>query len=175
MILDPKKIKSATVFTFFPIYLPWSDGIGCHDLHFLNVEFYARIFTLLFHPHQEVLCVLCLVTQSRPSLWNTIYCSPPGSLSMGILHSRILEWVSMTIYRGSSQPRDGTQASYIAGRLFTVWATGVDQEALSFLFTFSHGGGIICISEVVDIPPGNLDSSLGFIQAGFSWCTLHIS
>ena len=23
----------------FPIYLPWSDGIGCHDLSFLNVEF----------------------------------------------------------------------------------------------------------------------------------------
>ena len=24
---------------FFPIYLPWSDGIGCHDLRFLNAEF----------------------------------------------------------------------------------------------------------------------------------------
>ena len=23
----------------FPIYLPWSDGTGCHDLSFLNVEF----------------------------------------------------------------------------------------------------------------------------------------
>ena len=23
----------------FPIYLPWSDGTKCHDLHFLNVEF----------------------------------------------------------------------------------------------------------------------------------------
>ena len=22
----------------FPIYLPWNDGIGCHDLSFLNVE-----------------------------------------------------------------------------------------------------------------------------------------
>ena len=22
----------------FPIYLPWSDGTGCHDLSFLNVE-----------------------------------------------------------------------------------------------------------------------------------------
>ena len=26
-------------FHYFPIYLLWSDGIGCHDLHFLNVEF----------------------------------------------------------------------------------------------------------------------------------------
>ena len=38
-ILEAKKIKSATVSTFFPIYLPCSDGTGCHDLHFFNVEF----------------------------------------------------------------------------------------------------------------------------------------
>ena len=33
-ILEPPKIKSDTV----SIYLPWSDGTGCHDLSFLNVE-----------------------------------------------------------------------------------------------------------------------------------------
>ena len=32
-----------------------------------------------------------------------------------------------------------------------------------------------CISEIVDISPGNLDSSLCFIHPCFSWCTLHIS
>ena len=39
VILEPKKIKFVTVSTFSPIYLPWSDGTGCHDLSFLNVEF----------------------------------------------------------------------------------------------------------------------------------------
>ena len=39
MILGPKKIKSVTVSTVFPIYLPWSDGTKCHGLRFLNVEF----------------------------------------------------------------------------------------------------------------------------------------
>ena len=39
MILEPRKIKSVTVFIFSPIYLPWSDGTGCYDLSFLNVEF----------------------------------------------------------------------------------------------------------------------------------------
>ena len=39
VILEPKKIKSVTVFHCFPIYLPWRDGIKCHDLSFLNVEF----------------------------------------------------------------------------------------------------------------------------------------
>jgi len=38
VILEPAKIKSATVSTFSPIYLPWSDGTECHDLSFLNVE-----------------------------------------------------------------------------------------------------------------------------------------
>ena len=28
-------------------------------------------------------------------------------------------------------------------------------------------GGVICISEVIDISPGNLDSSLGFISLVF--------
>ena len=47
--------KICPCFHFFPIYLPWSDRTGCHYLHFLNVEFQANFFTLLFHPHQEVL------------------------------------------------------------------------------------------------------------------------
>ena len=32
----------------FPVYLPWSDGTICHDLGFLNVEFLANFFTVLF-------------------------------------------------------------------------------------------------------------------------------
>ena len=39
VILEPKKIKSVHCFHFFPIYLPWSEGTGCHDLSFFNVEF----------------------------------------------------------------------------------------------------------------------------------------
>ena len=38
VILEPPKIKSATVSTVSPIYLSWSDGTRCHDLSFLNVE-----------------------------------------------------------------------------------------------------------------------------------------
>ena len=38
------------------------------------------------------------------------------------------------------------------------------QEALQFVFAFCHKGGVICISEVIDTSPGNLDSSLCFIQ-----------
>ena len=34
--------------------------------------------------------------------------------------------------------------------------------------TYMHKGGVICISEVIDISPGNLNSSLGFTQAVIS-------
>ena len=37
VILEPRKVKSASV-PLFPIYFPWSDGTGCHDLSFLNAE-----------------------------------------------------------------------------------------------------------------------------------------
>ena len=39
--------KICHCFHFFPFYLPRSDGIGCHDLSFLSVEFQASFFTLL--------------------------------------------------------------------------------------------------------------------------------
>ena len=39
VILEPKKIKAYHCFHCFPIYLPWSDGTGCHNFSFLNIEF----------------------------------------------------------------------------------------------------------------------------------------
>ena len=44
-----QKNKVCHCFCCFPIYLSWSDGTRCHDLHFLNVEFQASCFTLLFN------------------------------------------------------------------------------------------------------------------------------
>ena len=50
-------------------------------------------------------------------------CNLPGSSIHGILQARILEWVAISFFGGSSRPRDWTQVSCIAGRFFTVWAT----------------------------------------------------
>ena len=38
VILEPPKNKVCHCFHCFPIYFPWSDGTGCHNLTFLNVE-----------------------------------------------------------------------------------------------------------------------------------------
>ena len=60
-----------------------------------------------------------LVAKLCPTLetpW-TVACQAP--LSMGILQARILEWVAISFPRRSSQPRNRTLVSCIAGRFFT--------------------------------------------------------
>ena len=44
---------------------------------------------------------------------------PPGSSVLGILQARVLEWVAILFSRGSSQPKDGAQVSFMAGGFFT--------------------------------------------------------
>ena len=57
---------------------------------------------------------------SRVRLCNPMDCSPPGSSVHGIFKARVLEWVTISIYRGYSPPRYRTQVSHIVGRHFTV-------------------------------------------------------
>ena len=56
------------------------------------------------------------------SLW------PHGLDSPGILQARTLEWGAFPFSKKSSQPRDWTQVSRIAGGFFTSWATREAQE-----------------------------------------------
>ena len=44
--------------------------------------------------------------------------SLPGSSVHGIFQARVLEWVAIAFFRGSSQPRDRTQVSHIVSRRF---------------------------------------------------------
>ena len=62
-------------------------------------------------------------SQSCLTLCYPIDCIPPFSSVDGILQARILEWVTISFSTGSSQPRDWTCVSCIAGQLFTIWAT----------------------------------------------------
>ena len=58
------------------------------------------------------------VAQSRPTL-----CNPMDYTIRAILQARILECVASPFSRGSSQPRNWTGVSCIAGGFFTLWAT----------------------------------------------------
>ena len=63
------------------------------------------------------------VAQLCPTIWD-----PMDYTVHEILQARILEWVAFPFSRGSSQPRDQTQVSRIAGRFFSCWATREAQE-----------------------------------------------
>ena len=69
---------------------------------------------------RELNALCCFVTQLCATLCDPMDCSLPGSSVHGILQARILEWVTIPFSRGSSQLRDQTQVSCIAGRFFTV-------------------------------------------------------
>ena len=76
-----------------------------------------------------------LKSLSRVRLCDSIDCNLPGSSVHGILHARILEWVAVPFSRESSQPRDQTQVSHIAGRSFNIWVT---SEVVSGKLQYSN-------------------------------------
>ena len=66
-------------------------------------------------------CVSVLVTQSCPSLCDPMDWGPPGSSIHGIFQARILGWVAISFFRGSSQPR---------ARTWTLQADSLPSEPL---------------------------------------------
>ena len=63
------------------------------------------------------------VAQSCLTLCDPMDCSLSGSSIHGIFQARVLEWISISFSRGSSQPRNRTRVSCIAGRRFILWDT----------------------------------------------------
>ena len=64
-----------------------------------------------------------LAAKSCPTLVTSMDKGAWQATVHGILQARILEWVAISFSRGSSQSRNQTRVSCIAGRLFTNWAT----------------------------------------------------
>ena len=85
------------------------------------------------------------LAQSCPAL-----CDPMDYTVHGILQASILEWVVCPFSRGSSQSRDQTLVSHIAGGFFTSWATREAQEYWS-------GWPILSLADIPNpgIEPGS--------------------
>ena len=97
--------------------------------------------------------LLCPWGFSRQEYWSGLPCPPQGifptqGLKPDIPHcrwnlyhlshqgrARILEWIAHPFSRGSSQPRDWTEVSTIAGRFFTDWATREAYIALAMVLS----------------------------------------
>ena len=59
---------------------------------------------------------VCSVAESCPTLWpyDPMECNSPGSSVHGISQARILQWVTIPSFRGSSWPRGWTQVSCVS-------------------------------------------------------------
>ena len=91
----------------------------CGHHRVLSTCAFHHIIILSLHS----MCMLCAKSlHSCLTLWDPELLLP-GSSAHGILHARILEWVTMPSSRGSSWPRVWTWISCISGRFFTFWAT----------------------------------------------------
>ena len=101
----------------------WS-GISVSLKLWLSLFFQYCHFSIYWKPYYTV-----KVIQSCPTL-----CDPMDCIVHGILQARILEWVAFPFSRGSSQPRDQTQLSHIAGGFFTSWATRYIQIQQYYVF-----------------------------------------
>ena len=78
------------------------------------------------------LCVcVCVCGSVMSDSLQPIDCNPPGYSVHGILQARILEWVAIPFSKGSSQPRDRTWVSHIAGRFFTIWDAREDPKKIA--------------------------------------------
>ena len=103
------------------------------------------------------------VTQLCPTL-----CDPMDYAIHGILQARILEWVAVPISRGSSQPRDWTQVSCIAGGFFTSCAT---REAYSWPHGQLNLWYGLCLLYITDPFSSFLGSQ---ISCSVRWCVLRV-
>ena len=57
---------------------------------------------------------MCICAQSCLTLCHLVDCSLPGSSVYGISQARILGWVAISSFSGSSQPRDQTRVSCVS-------------------------------------------------------------
>ena len=109
-----------------------------------------------------------------------LFATPRDYTVHGSLQARKLEWVAIPFSGGSSQPRDQTQVSPIAGGFFTSWTT---REALITthvaLIVFLHGSA--CAVLHPDSCPWNTTTFLTSIgrrphyeKAKMCWLLLYL-
>ena len=74
------------------------------------------VLLILFH-----YSLLLLLSHAR-HICDPLDCSSPGSSVHGIFQARILEWVAISLFRGSSQTRDWTHVSCTDRWILHPWA-----------------------------------------------------
>ena len=119
----------------------WDYDRGENKSHVFVPEDKTLVWAVIIRAPAHVCCTaLHSVTQACPTLCDPLGCSPPGSSVHGNFFARILEWVSIFYFRGSSQASDRTHVSSIScvvGGFVTGWVVG--KALLIHKVTFWQG------------------------------------
>ena len=113
-----------------------------------------------YHIAQGVCVCVCGYVLSCLRLCDSMQCSLPDSSAHGIFQPRILEWVAILYFRGSSLPRDWTWLSYVSyvGRqILHHWATWeayitgnyMQYPGINYNGKEYKKGCILCITELL--------------------------
>ena len=107
-----------------PHFIPWQGR--CQANRFLSELFvvFLNISETLGHTYKQSDFVATKVR--RKWKWKSLgrvqfFCKSMDYTVCGIFPARIQDWVAFLFSRRSSQPRDWTQVSLIAGGFFTSW------------------------------------------------------
>ena len=147
VILEPLKIKSATVSTVSPYLLVHSKIIN--PLHVNTNQCSYEQMTVF---SQGLLWLHAKLSQWWPTLCDPMHCSPPASSVHGIHQARILESVPMPFSRGLNPGVDLTpqlnpgslMSPTLAGGLFTSSATCfIKSDANLFKSDLMKGQGVL--------------------------------
>ena len=138
--------------------MPSNHLIGCHPLLLLPPIFPSvRVFS-----SDPVLHI------RWPKYWSFSFSISPSSEYSGLISFRIDSFDLLAV--------QGTLKSSLLHSVFWMLSFKPAFSLSSFTFIkrlfissslFCHKGGVICISEVIEISPSNLDSSLYFIHPAF--------
>ena len=132
-----------------------------------------KVMSLLF----TMLFILVITFLPRSKCLLISWLQPPSAV---ILEPRKIKSDTVsTVFPSICHKVMGPDAMIFIFRMLSFKPTfhsplSLSSTALQFLFAFCHKGGVICVSEVIEISPSNLDSSLCFIQPSISQDVLFI-
>ena len=113
------------MFSRFIHLIAWIHGTFLYSFLWLNTNLHISV---------------CICAQSPPNLCYPMDCNPPRSSVHGTVLARILEWVAISSFRGSSQSSDQNWvALLLSGRFFTTeppqWSPYINRYVTIVLFT----------------------------------------
>ena len=118
----------------------------------IHASSYSEFF-MWYHMCAKVYFLAC---ESEGALSCSTLCDPmdcnlPGSSVDGIFQARLLEWVAISLSGGSSQHRDWTQVSHIAGRLYHLSHQGTyPSNCSNKLFTKILLSPLVCLYTFIE-------------------------